>query len=60
VTKKARKTNHGEGFNNTLRPRASPLVRETLSFSKQLANHTGAIKSFICRNHLAKVAALPV
>jgi insertion element IS1 protein InsB len=39
ITKKARKTNHIERFNNTLRPRVSPLVRETLSFSKKLAHH---------------------
>src|SRR3989441_5530732 len=39
ITKKARKTNHIERFNNTLRQRVSRLVRETLSFSKKLANH---------------------
>jgi insertion element IS1 protein InsB len=39
ITKKARKTNHIERFNNTLRPRVSSLVRETLSFSKKLAHH---------------------
>ena len=39
ITKKARKTNHIERFNNTLRQRVSRLVRETLSFSKTLANH---------------------
>ena len=33
ITKKARKTNHIERFNNTLRQRVSRLVRETLSFS---------------------------
>ena len=37
ITKKARKTNHIERFNNTLRQRVSRLVRETLSFSKKLA-----------------------
>jgi IS1 family transposase len=47
MTKKARKTNHIERFNNTLRQRMSRLVRETLSFSKKLANHIGAIKYFI-------------
>jgi hypothetical protein len=30
-----------ERFNNTLRQRVSRLVRETLSFSKKLANHVG-------------------
>jgi insertion element IS1 protein InsB len=46
ITKKARKTNHIERFNNTLRQRVSRLVRETLSFSKILENHIGAIKFF--------------
>jgi IS1 family transposase len=48
IHKLARKTNHIERFNNTLRQRVSRLVRETLSFSKKLANHVGAIKYFIC------------
>src|SRR5215475_6844034 len=43
ITKNARKTNHIERFKNTLRQRVSRLVRETLSFSKQLAHHIGAI-----------------
>jgi insertion element IS1 protein InsB len=60
ITKKARKTNHVERFNNTLRQRVSRLVRDTLSFSKKLANHVGAIKFFICHYNLAKAAALPV
>jgi len=60
ITKKARKTNHIERFNSTLRQRVSRLVRETLSFSKKLANHIGAIKYFICHYNLAKAAALPV
>ena len=59
ITKKARKTNHIERFNNTLRQRVSRLVRETLSFSKTLANHIGAIKYFICHYNLEK-AALPL
>src|SRR5216684_5262445 len=59
ITKKARKTNHIERFNNTLRQRVSRLVRATLSFSKKLANHIGAIKYFICHYHLTKAAALP-
>jgi insertion element IS1 protein InsB len=57
ITKKARKTNHIERFNNTLRQRVSRLVRETLSFSKKLVNHIGAIKYFICYYNLTKVAA---
>ena len=60
ITKKARKTNHIERFNNTLRQRVSRLVRETLSFSKKLANHIGAIKYFICHYNLTRTAALPV
>jgi insertion element IS1 protein InsB len=60
ITKKARKTNHIERFNNTLRQRVSRLVRETLSFSKKLANHIGAIKYFICHDNLTKTTALPV
>ncbi len=48
ITKKARKTNHIERFNNTLRQRLSRLVRDTLSFSKKVENHIGAIKFFIC------------
>ena len=47
ISKLARKTNHIERFNNTLRQRVSRLVREALSFSKKLANHIGAIKLFI-------------
>ncbi len=44
---KSRFTNHIERFNNTLRQRCSRLVRQTLSFSKKLDNHIGAIKYFI-------------
>ena len=60
IAKKARKTNHIERFNNTSRQRVSRLVRETLSFSKKLANHIGAIKYFICHDNLTKTTALPV
>ncbi len=42
------KTNHIERFNCTLRQKVSRLVRKTLSFSKKLENHIGAIKYFIC------------
>ena len=41
INKLARKTTHIERFNNTLRQRVSRLVRETLSFSRKLANHIG-------------------
>src|SRR5919197_901266 len=60
ITKQARKTNHIERFNNTLRQRLSRLVRATLSFSKKVENHIGAIKFFICHYNLEKAAALPV
>ena len=60
ITKHARKTNHIERFNNTLRQRISRLVRDTLAFSKKLANHIGAIRYFICHYNLTKVTALPV
>jgi hypothetical protein len=54
----ARKTNHLERFNNTLRQRVSRLVRNTLAFSKKLALHVGAIRSFICYYNLTRGAAL--
>jgi insertion element IS1 protein InsB len=57
LTKKARKTHHIEHFNNTLRQRVSRLVRDTLAFSKKLANHIGAIKYFICHYYLTRAAA---
>ena len=57
INKLARRTNHIERFNNTLRQRVSRLVRETLSFSKKLANHIGAIKYFICHYNLTRAAA---
>ncbi|MEG4342263.1 IS1 family transposase [Microcoleus sp. A003_D6] len=47
VGKDSGKTNHMERFNNTLRQRISRLVRKTLSFSKKLENHIGAIWYFI-------------
>lgn len=45
-------TNAIERFNCTLRQRVSRLVRESLSFSKILDNHIGAIKYFICGYNL--------
>jgi insertion element IS1 protein InsB len=60
ITKKARKTNHIERFNNPLRQRASRLVRDTMAFSKKLTNHIGAIKYFICHDNLTRAAAFPV
>lgn len=47
VGKESGKTNHIERFNCTLRQRLSRLVRKTLSFSKKLGNHIGAIWYFI-------------
>ena len=54
VKKQKRLTNHIERFNCTLRQRISRLVRKSLSFSKKLANHIGAIKYFICHYNLEK------
>ena len=47
VGKDTGKTNYIERFNNTMRQRISRLVRKTLSFSKKLSNHIGAIWYFI-------------
>ena len=57
ISKLARKTNHIERFNNTLRQRVSRMAREALSSSKKLANHIGAIKLFICHYNLTRAAA---
>ena len=47
VGKETGKTSYIERFNNTLRQRVSRLVRKTLSFSKSVTNHIGAIWNFI-------------
>jgi IS1 family transposase len=47
VGKQTGQTNHIERFNNTLRQRCARLVRKTLSFSKKLENHIGAILFFV-------------
>ena len=60
VTKDSGKTSHIERFNCTLRQRVSRLVRKTLSFSKKLENHIGAIKYFICDYNLSRASALPI
>jgi IS1 family transposase len=57
ISKLARKTNHIEHFNNTLRQRVLRLVREALLFSKKLANHIGAIKLFMSPYNLTRAAA---
>ncbi len=59
ITKLARKTNHVERCNCTLRQGVSRLVRAAFLFSKKLVNHIGAIKYFICDHHLTRCAALP-
>ncbi|MEG4590179.1 IS1 family transposase, partial [Microcoleus sp. MOSTC5] len=47
VGKETGLTNYIERFNNTARQRISRLVRKTLSFSKKISNHLGAIWYFI-------------
>jgi insertion element IS1 protein InsB len=58
ITKRARKTNPIERFNNTLRQRVSRLVRSTLAFSKKIENPIGAIRYFISHYNLARAALL--
>jgi IS1 family transposase len=57
ISKLARKTKHIERFNNTLCQRVSRVIREALSFSKKLANHSGAIKLYICHYSLTRTTA---
>ena len=59
VGKETGLTNHIERFNNTLRQRVSRLVRRTLSFSKKLENHLGAIWNFIHHYNCAITKCLP-
>ena len=47
VGKESGLTSYIERLNNTLRQRIARLVRKTLSFSKKLENHIGAIWMFI-------------
>ena len=47
VGKETGKTSYVERFNNTLRQRVSRLVRKTLSFSKSVENHIGAVWYFV-------------
>jgi insertion element IS1 protein InsB len=56
-SKLARKTNHIERFNTTLRQRVARRVREALSFSKKLAHHLGAITLLICHYNLTRATA---
>lgn len=53
VGKNSGRTNLIERFNCTLRQRVSRLVRETLSFSKKLDNHIGAIWYFVHHYNLS-------
>jgi insertion element IS1 protein InsB len=59
ISKKDRTTHHLERFNNMLRQRISRLVRASLAFSQQLANHIGAIRFFLRHSNREKVAAFP-
>ena len=56
IAKHFRRTHHIERLNCTLRQRISRWVRATLSFSKKLANHIGAIHYFICHYNLTLAA----
>jgi insertion element IS1 protein InsB len=47
VGKATGKTSKIERFNGTLRQRVSRLVRKTLSFSKKIENHLGALWNFV-------------
>jgi insertion element IS1 protein InsB len=47
VSKESGETSHIERLNNTFRQRISRLVRRTLSFSKTVANHVGAVWSYV-------------
>ncbi|MES1026718.1 IS1 family transposase [Gloeocapsa sp. BRSZ] len=53
VSKHSGNTNLIERFNCTLRQRVSRLVRDTLSFSKKLDNHIGAIWYFVHHYNLS-------
>ena len=57
IRKWARQTNPVERFNNTRRQRVPRLVRDALSCSKKLANHSGAIQRFICHDNLTRATA---
>ena len=58
VGKDSGKTNHIERFNCTLRQRVSRLVRKTLSFSKKIDNHIGAIWNFVHHYNLVLASNL--
>ncbi|HRK73528.1 MAG TPA: IS1 family transposase, partial [Rhodothermales bacterium] len=56
VGKNSGLTSYIERFNATLRQRVSRLVRKSLSFSRLLHNHIGAIKYFFCHYNLNMAA----
>ena len=60
VGKETGKTSYIERFNCTVRQRVSRLVRKTLSFSKKLENHIGAIWMFIHHYNASLQPLLPV
>jgi insertion element IS1 protein InsB len=60
LTTRARTTDRLERCNDTVRQRVCRLVRETLAFSKKLANQIGAMRSFTCHHNLTRATALPV
>jgi IS1 family transposase len=47
VGKETGHTSYIERFNHTVRQRVGRLVRQTLSFSKKLSNHIGAMWDFV-------------
>jgi IS1 family transposase len=53
VGKESGLTSYVERFNNTARQRISRLVRKTLSFSKKLQNHIGALWYFVHHYNLS-------
>ncbi len=59
VGKEIGKTSYIERFNNTMRQCIGRLVRKTLSFSKKLSNHIGAIWNFI-HHYNATICTLPL
>lgn len=62
VGKESGKTSYIERFNLTLRQRVSRLGRKTLSFSKNMKNHIGALWNFIHHyneNTAANLATTP-
>ena len=58
VGKETGLTNYIERFNCTMRQRISRLVRKTLSFSKDIENHIGAIWNFIHHYNEEKIKTL--